>query len=128
MCDIYFIRGTITIRVEGDESSVTSKVGVIPCEGFLTPDNPRKAIAFPVYVTESHLDHADTARLIVLNGKTCEFDADIIKEFIPALLSIAGQQKPVELRISKKDNGNSAAKCKIVGFVYPAPYKHANWC
>lgn len=133
MNQIYYIRGTITIKVDcvkGEKSKAT--VGVVPCVGFLTPDKPQKAIAFPVTETETETeaetetdtktkndsDQIGTALLIGLNErKACEFGAKAIKDCMPALLSIAGQQKPVELRLSREGDGN----LRIVGFVYSAP-------
>lgn len=124
MSKTYYIRGTITItvKVEGGKS----KVGITPCAGFLSPDKPQKAIAFPLPETKNDSDQIGTALLIGLNKrKVCKFDAEAIKDYMPALLSIAGQQKLVELHLTKikkkaKQKKNKK-KCKIVGFVYPAP-------
>jgi hypothetical protein len=104
MSETYFIRGTITIRAEGDEV----KIGITPCAGFLTPDKPYQAIAFPVKKTRY-------AKLIELQDeKKFECDAKVKVEYIPALLVIAAQQKPVELRLE-------VAALEIVGFVFPTP-------
>lgn len=120
MSKTYFIRGTIAIGVDGDnKSKIALTVSVAPCTGFLTPDNkPQKAIAFPDL-------YAGAAQLLVLNEKTCEFDAKDIEVHIPALLFIAGQQKPIELhvtKIEKNKKGKRKPKYKITGFVYPAPH------
>lgn len=57
------------------------------------------------------------ARLISLTDKTCEFDAKNIEVNLSALLSIAGQQKPVEFHLEDDETGS----LRIVGFIYPAP-------
>ena len=121
MSRTYFIRGTITMRVEIGVPLAIARVGVTPCVGFLTPDKEPKAIAFPITETTDGTDHKSTARLIDLNGKSCEFDAELIKDSLPALLSIAGQNKLVEIRLSVEGTNTSAADFKVVGFVYPAP-------
>lgn len=118
----YFIRGTITIRV--DESKW--HIGITPCIEFLTPDKPYKAIAYP-----NPLENT-TAKLIELaNEKSVECDANEIEKYLPALLSISAQQKPIELHLiqTKEETKEEApsitepkeSSWKIVGFVYPVP-------
>lgn len=132
MSNTYFIRGTISIRVEGG----ASMIGITPCAGFLTPDKPQKAIAFPV----SHpKDKEGDAKLIKLSDdKQFECDAQDVKEYLSALLSIAAQQKPVELHLTAvESSANTESKAvstshdkiavsneayrKITGFVFSAP-------
>ena len=101
----YFIRGTITIRVDGSKSYI----GVTPCTEFLTPDKPYKAIAYPKPLE-------NTAKIIELpDGKKVEYDANEIEKYLPALLAISAQQKPIDLYLEEVDT----SKLKIVGFVFP---------
>lgn len=96
-------------------------IGISPCAGFLTPDAPQKGIALPSADTKKN-SHPNIAMLVNLDDKKkLEFDADPIKGFIPALFSIAGQNKLIEIRLSVEGNDTSAADFKVVGFVYPAP-------
>jgi hypothetical protein len=73
------------------------------------------ATSFPIAAARVKSPHADTALLIKLNEKTAEFEAKTILDYMPALLAIAGLQRPIELRINKAKKGN----WQIVGFVYP---------
>lgn len=108
----YFIRGTISVQVEGDKS----KIWITPSAGFLTPDK-QKAIAFPVPSSE---DEAVCAKLKKRgpDDEQFKFEADAIKAYIPSLLVVAAQQKPIELRLDPD--------LKIVGFVFPVPSDHAH--
>ncbi len=122
MSDKYFIRGTITVRVDGSKSYIR----ITPCVGFLTPDKSAKAIAFPLSPTEKNI-----ARLIKLLDEKffvckCECECCVRKNHLPALLDIAGQQKPVELHLIKGEEIKSTEPTKakefnwkIVGFVFP---------
>ncbi len=130
----YFIRGTISVQVEGHKPTIW----ITPCAGFLTPDK-QKVIAFPVPSPE---DEAVDAKLIKWSDdkqfkfkfkfetktktktKTkadADADADAIKANIPALLVIAAQQKPIELRLEE----SKSKGLKITSFVFPAPSDHA---
>ena len=119
----YFIRGTITIRVE----SGVPKVGVTPCAGFLTPEVRQRAIAFPK--TDSNKNTRPNIAMLFKCDKKKNFEcvAKNIKKFVPALLSIAGQHKLIDLLLIKskkkaqKKKGNAKLRWKIVGFVYPTP-------
>lgn len=104
----YFVRGTIAVKVNGDKTAVL----IVPCTGFVTSDKPKRAIAFPVT--------GNDAKLIDLpDDKSFECDAQLIKEHIPALLTVAANQKAIEIRL--------AEDCKtIIGFIFPAPTDHAN--
>jgi len=108
----YFIRGTISVQVEGHEPTIW----ITPCAGFLTPDK-QKVIAFPVPSPE---DEAVDAKLKKRqpDDEQFKFEADAIKAYIPSLLVVAAQQKPIELRLNPD--------LKIVGFVFPVPSDHAH--
>lgn len=111
MSNTYFIRGTISIQVDGNKTTTW----ITPCAGFLTPDK-HKAIAFPV---STSADAPVDAKLVKLSDdKQFEFEANAIKANIPALLVVAAQQKPIELRLD-------SSGLKVVGFVFPAPSGHA---
>ena len=114
MSNSYFIRGTISVHVDGCKS----KIWITPCAGFLTPDK-QSMIAFPVPSSE---DEAVDAKLIKWSDDKqfkfkFEAKAKAIKANIPSLLVVAAQQKPIELRLN--------SDLKIVGFVFPAPSDHA---
>lgn len=105
---IYFIRGTIKLTVINGEK----KISVVPLSGFISPNKPRRAIAFPV--SGKSLD----AKLIEMTGdekSTVDMDMKISKEHLPVLVQIAATQKPVELHL-EVDKGS---KLKVVGFVFP---------
>jgi hypothetical protein len=122
MSNIFFIRGTISVQVDGCKS----KIWITPCTGFLTPDK-KNVIAFPVPSPE---DEAVEAKLIKWSDdKQFKFEfeaknkaeADAIKANIPSLLAVAAQQKPIELRLEE----SPPTGLKITGFVFPAPSDHA---
>ncbi|MDO8812194.1 MAG: hypothetical protein Q7J38_09235 [Gallionella sp.] len=104
----YFIRGTIKLTVTNGEK----KISVVPLSGFISPDKPRRAIAFPV--PGEPLD----AKLIEMTGdekSTVDMDIESIKEHLSVLVQIAATQKPVELRVAVGED----KKLKVVGFVFP---------
>jgi len=109
----YFIRGTITIHYKAGQLTI----GVTPCVGFISQGKSQNAIAYPSPETKLEQKDSDDALVIGLNEtKSREFDANAIKLYETALLTIAGQQKPVELHIEK-----DADNLMITGFSYPAP-------
>jgi hypothetical protein len=117
----YFIRGTISIHVKGGRP----KLWVTPCAGFLSPDRER-AIAFPVPSPKGKTkgEAKGNAKLIKASkDKQFRFRAKAIRDHIPALLIIAGQQKAIELRLKKF---TKPTKTKITGFVFPAPSDNAD--
>ena len=96
----YFIRGTISAVC--NEGNIT-KIRISPTAGFISPDK-KHAIAFS--------DAQDKALLIGMKDSkwiSCSVDGGLGS----LLLTIAGQQKLVELRLEKDK--------KIVGFVFPSP-------
>lgn len=108
MSNTYFIRGTISVRIDRGKPTIW----ITPCAGFLTPDK-QKAIAFPDLSNTS-----TSAKLIKLSdGKTFECGARGIKSYLPALLAVAPQQKPIELRLEE----STPTEVKITGFVFPLP-------
>ena len=115
MSKTYFIRGTISVEVGGDKSTLW----VTPCAGFLTPDK-KKAIAFP-----NSSNTSTTAKLIDLaDGKTFECEAGEIAHHLPALISLAAQSKPIELSL----NVPKPKESKVAGFIFPVPSDHAHGC
>ena len=120
MSDSYFMRGTITIRVDRK----TPMIGITPCAGFLTPDKPHKAIAFPISSTRSF-----TAKLFELPDEK-QLECSVVKEierYFPALITVAAQQKTIELRFEfDEEKADTGEKCKITGFIFPAPLDHAH--
>ena len=117
MINTYFIRGTISVQV--DESKST--IWFTPCAGFLTPDKQR-VIAFPV--PSSKEDIVDAKLIKWSNDKQFKFkvEAAVIKDNISSLLTIAAQQKPIELRLDE----SKPTGLKVTGFVFPAPSVHAH--
>ena len=114
----YFIRGTISVQAEGGKSIIW----ISPCAGFLTPDR-QKLIAFPAPSSKGKTK--GKAKLMEsANDKQFKFKdkAKVIQNNIPALLVVATQQKPIELRLKKF---TKRAKIRITGFVFPAPLDHA---
>lgn len=121
MSNTYFIRGTVSIQVGGGKP----KIWITPCAGFLTPDK-QKVIAFPIPSPEGKTK--GKAKLIKSsNDKLFRFKAKakVIQDNTPALLVVAAQQKPIELRLKKF---TKLAKIRITGFVFPAPSDHAHGC
>jgi hypothetical protein len=117
--NIFFIRGTISVQVNGDKP----KLWVSPCTGFLTPDKER-AIAFPVLSPKGETKgKKGNAKLIKSSkDKQFKFRAKAIRDHIPALLAIAAQQKPIELRFEESE----PTELNIIGFIFPAPSDHAH--
>lgn len=111
----YFIRGTISVQVDGDKS----KIWITPSAGFLTPDK-QKAIAFPVLYSEDVTVDAKLINRFDDEQFKFEFEAEAepIKANIPSLIVVAAQQKPIELRLD-------SSGLKITGFVFPIPSDHA---
>jgi hypothetical protein len=113
----FFVRGTITIKLMKDRAEIQ----MTPSVGFLTPFEPYQAIAFPSPETPETTETPVTlvasipmAMLIDLpDKKTFKCDASEIAAHMPALLTIAAQQKPLKLFLD--DN------LKVVGFTVPAP-------
>lgn len=121
MSNIFFIRGTISVQVEGHKPIIW----ITPCVGFLTPDK-QQVIAFPVPSSE---DKAVDAKLIKCSDDRqfkfefgAQAETDAIKANIPSLLAVAAQQKPIELRLEESE----PTVLKITGFVFPAPSDHAH--
>jgi len=115
MSNIYLIRGTISVQVEGDKLTFQ----ITPCAGFLTPDK-KKAIAFP-----SPSETSNIAALVELkDGKTFLCAADGVAPYMSAFVSLAAQSKPVELSLdlSKLD------EIKVIGFTFPGPTDYAHGC
>lgn len=107
MCN-YYMRGTIKICV--NEGKPNLKIKMSPYAGFLTPDEPsKKAIALPIKA-KSH-----EAKLLKLVENEFVCKAKITKDYLPALTSIAAQQKLVELYLKISKNKSP----KIIGFVFP---------
>ena len=106
MIKTYFLRGTIIIRVL--ENVLT--IQIAPCAGFLTPDKPHNAIAFPVDPLQGKTGDAKLMKL--LDDKHVELQVEALPDYIPSFLVVAAQQKPIEIRFD--------SDMKIVGFVFPA--------
>lgn len=122
MSNTYFIRGTISVQVEGHKPTIW----ITPCVGFLTPDK-QKVIAFPVPSPED--EEIDAILIKWSDDKQFKFEfeaktmtAAVIKANIPSLLAVATQQKSIELRLKK----SNPTGLKITGFVFPAPSDHAH--
>ncbi len=124
MNDTYFIRGTISIQVDDNKS----KIWITPCAGFLTPDK-QQVIAFPVPSPKgktkgktkgkAKLNESDNDKQFRFKAKT-----NAIRDNIPALLVVAAQQKPIELRLEVSNH----SRLVIIGFIFPAPSDHAHRC
>lgn len=118
MCNTFFIRGTIVISVGADKPTIY----ITPCAGFLTPDKPSKAIAYP-----TDFVNVTCAKLITLtDGDRFECDATKITAYLHTLVTLAAQQKTVEIRLDITAPEKSATDFKIIGFVFPVPHNHAD--
>ena len=120
----YFVRGTISVQVDGNRSTIS----ITPCPGFLTPDK-QYVIAFPVSFPKGKTKGKTkgkkrNAKLIKSSkDQQFRFRAKAIRDHIPTLLDIAAQQKTIELHLKKFAK---PATTKITGFVFPAPSDHAH--
>lgn len=111
----FYIRGTISICINGNNS----KIYITPCAGFLTPDKPSRAIAYP-YPPPLHSENkiVDAKLIKLLDEKRLECDASGIEAYLPTLVAVAAQQKPVEIYLEIQD---AVVPAKITGFVFPVP-------
>lgn len=102
----YFIKGTITFDICIDKTNISIK----PSASFMSPEQKERAIAYPVKPSEGK------ALLIELDeNKSFKLEIEVsMKEYLPALATIACQQKQVELKLSA--DGKT-----VVGFVFPTP-------
>lgn len=100
----YFIRGTISAVC--DEGKI-NEIRISPVIGFVTPEAKQRAIAFQT----DPLATGEKALLMDMEDKKCLVFVDGTN-IATHLLTIAVQQKLVELRLDKDK--------KIVGFVFPS--------
>lgn len=102
----YFIKGTISFEVKlNGDSKIKSKIKIVPKEGFLSPEENQKAIAFPVL--------EDTKALLKeLKNKSIELNIKDKDSFAHLLALSAVQQKLVEIRLDEN--------WEILGFIFPA--------
>ena len=102
----YKIKGTISVSV----SLCTTALYLMPSQGFVSPDK-KYGISYPCEANPED----KSAKLLILEGekRMLPVDNELMSAQLPALISIAVTQKPVELILNEA--------LKVVGFVFPAP-------
>lgn len=113
--DHYFIKGTIKISV--GETAPKIKLIISPCVGYFVPDVPKDKPAITIAFPNDCQDNAtpEPAKLFKLTENELGCDASKMRNYLPALITIAAQQKPVELHLDFTDQAHP----KIIGFVFP---------
>lgn len=116
---IYFVRGTLAIKLDASAGTSTLKIEVILGAGFVTPEVAPRAIVLPVPHPTPGRDPSAFARLIPLTKNRFECDATAFVDNLAGLIAIAAQQKLIEIRIKPQTPSSTSPAWKLVGFTFP---------